>query len=248
MLLTIEHETRCRSGIQRLLLTPRQDSGQSVDRWSIEAPGPTQVKRDAHGNLSHYLSLPGPLANGVIRVSGTVETCDEPVVTPEGGLPVLIYTATTPQTRATPELVDFARDSVSCEPDPVYGLFDLMAAVRHQVPALPCLAYPGSSAAEAFGLGVGSKEDQVHVFITASRSLGIPARFVSGYLLADPSAAVADHVWAETWIKDLGWIGLDVLNNRTADGRLCKLAVGRDYAEACPVLSLQPARLGEPLH
>jgi len=248
MLLTIEHETRCRPGAQRLLLTPRQDSGQNVDHWTIEAPGPTRIKRDAHGNLTHYLNLTDPFAEGLIRVHGIVETSDEPTVIPEGELPVAIYTATTAQTRVTPELADLARDCLGCEPDPVYGLFDLMAAVRREVPALPCMDYPGSSAAEAFGLGIGSKEDQVHVFIAACRALGIPARFVSGYRHGGEGTPVSSHAWAEAWVRDLGWIGFDIRYNRTADGRLCRLAIGRDHAEACPILSLNPGERLATLH
>jgi transglutaminase-like putative cysteine protease len=245
MLLTIEHETRYRQGVpgpvtQRLKLTPRQDTGQTVAHWRIEAPGPTQVKRDAHGNLTHFLALPESLDEIVVRVQGQVETSDEPVVMPEGGLPLAIYLATTPKTRVSPELAGFARDCLNCEPDPVYGLFDLMAGVRRQVPALPCLPYAGGSAAEAFRLGVGAKEDLVHVFISACRSLGIPARFISGYLHHGEATSVASHAWAEAWVRDLGWIGFDVRYNRTADGRLCRLAIGRDHAEACPILPLHP--------
>jgi transglutaminase-like putative cysteine protease len=113
-----------------------------------------------------------------------------------------------------------------------------MTAVRRHVPYLPCIAYSGGSAAEAFALGVSSREDLAHIFITACRQLGIPARYVSGYLHTGPDEPVASHAWAEAWVSDLGWIGFDIVNNRTADGRLCKLAIGRDHSEACPVRHL----------
>lgn len=254
MLLAIQHETRYQpdpgSGprIQRLRLTPRQEASQVIANWTLDVPGPTQTRRDAHGNMTHWLTLGESAEEIVLRVNGLVETEDEAVVGAENDLPLAVYLAATQQTQGSAELTEFARDCLSCEPDPVYGLFDLMTAVRRQVPNLSCISYAGGSAAEAFAFGAGSMEDLAHVYIAACRTVGIPARYVSGYVHTGPQTPVASHVWSEAWVNDLGWIGFDITNNRTTDGRLCKLAIGRDHSEACPVASLHSGGGREVIH
>lgn len=241
MLLSIQDEIRCQGQghapgrSRQLRLTPSQEPHQKVIHWHVEVPGQVRLHRDAHGNLTHILTLPAVTEHPVVRIEGMVETADEPVILPEGYLPAAIYRGITPLTAADSALADFARDCLDDEPDPVYGLFDLMAAVRKQVNVLSCLSYSGKSANEVFGLGAGALEDLIHVFIAACRSLGIPARYVSGYRYARAAERVVGHAWAEAWVTDLGWIGFDVLHNRTANGELCKLAVGRDYSEAQPL-------------
>lgn len=241
MLLSIQEEIRCQAERQpntrthQLRLTPVHEAHQKVIRWHVEAPGRARVHRDAHGNLTHTLTLADPIAAPVVRIEGLVETSDEPVILSEGYLPAAIYRSVTPLTEAGEELEGFARDCLDDEPDPVYGLFDLMAAVRSQVNVLSCLPYGGNTAQAAFALGAGSVEDLAHVFIAACRSLGIPARYVSGYRYARGEERMLGHAWAEAWVTDLGWIGFDIMNNRTANGELCKLAVGRDYSEARPL-------------
>ena len=241
MLLSIQDEIRCHADrhpngrAHQLRLTPLHEAHQKVIHWHVEAPGRVRVHRDAHGNLTHTLTLAAAPALPIVRIEGMVETSDEPTILPEGYLPAAIYRGITPLTEAGDELARFARDCLDDEPDPVYGLFDLMAAVRDQVNVLSCLPYDGSTAQAAFALGAGSVEDLTHVFIAACRSLGIPARYVSGYRYARGEERMLGHAWAETWVTDLGWIGFDILHNRTANGELCKLAVGRDYSEARPL-------------
>jgi transglutaminase-like putative cysteine protease len=71
------------------------------------------------------------------------------------------------------------------------------------------------------------------------RSLGIPARYVSGYLYNGPGAhlrgAQASHAWCEVFVPVKGWFGLDPTNNTLADERHIKIATGRDYSDAAPL-------------
>ena len=69
--------------------------------------------------------------------------------------------------------------------------------------------------------------------------LGIPARYVSGYLFhrredKDRSAEDASHAWMEAWLPSLGWVGFDPTNNMLAGERHIRVAVGRDYADVPP--------------
>lgn len=85
----------------------------------------------------------------------------------------------------------------------------------------------------------GVCQDFAHVMIGICRALGIPSRYVSGYLYNGPDAhlrgAQASHAWCEVFIPDRGWFGLDPTNNTLADERHIKIATGRDYSDAAPV-------------
>jgi transglutaminase-like putative cysteine protease len=85
----------------------------------------------------------------------------------------------------------------------------------------------------------GVCQDFAHVMCALCRALGIPARYVSGYLYNGPGAllrgAQASHAWCEVFVPGRGWFGLDPTNNTVADERHVKIATGRDYSEAAPV-------------
>jgi uncharacterized alpha-E superfamily protein len=69
------------------------------------------------------------------------------------------------------------------------------------------------------------------------RTLGVPARYVSGYLAANANheAHASSHAWAEALIDNLGWVAFDPTNKACADESYVKTAVGLDYAEAAPI-------------
>ncbi len=75
--------------------------------------------------------------------------------------------------------------------------------------------------------------------IALVRQLGIPCRYVSGYLFhqADGEVRSADgstHAWVEAWFPERGWVGFDPTNNLVADHRHIRVAIGRDYADVPP--------------
>lgn len=87
-------------------------------------------------------------------------------------------------------------------------------------------------------LRMGVCQDFAHVHLGLCRSLGIPARYVSGYFFNDtrgPREIEASHAWIEAFIPGHGWAAFDPTHNRPADERYVKLAVGRDYADVPPI-------------
>ena len=87
--------------------------------------------------------------------------------------------------------------------------------------------------------GRGVCQDYTHVLLAIGRSWGIPSRYVSGYLhregaAGEQSLAGASHSWGEFFLPELGWVGIDPTNDTVADHRFIAVAVGRDYADACP--------------
>ncbi len=92
---------------------------------------------------------------------------------------------------------------------------------------------------EAFSLRRGVCQDYAHVMIGLCRSVGIAARYASGYLYNGPRGtlvgAQASHAWCEVYLPGSGWIGFDPTNGTLADARYAKIAVGRDYDDVAPI-------------
>jgi len=94
-----------------------------------------------------------------------------------------------------------------------------------------------TNAAEALKDRRGVCQDYAHVLIALCRSLGIPARYVSGYFYNGKTGDEneASHAWMEVFLPGYGWKAWDPTHNREADSRYIKLAIGRDYDDAKPV-------------
>jgi transglutaminase-like putative cysteine protease len=86
-------------------------------------------------------------------------------------------------------------------------------------------------------------QDISHIFIASARSLGIPARYVSGYLhRADgQNDQQAGHAWSEAYVDGLGWVAFDATNGMCATDAYLRVAVGLDYLSAAP---LRGSRIG----
>lgn len=93
-------------------------------------------------------------------------------------------------------------------------------------------------ATDVLKLRMGVCQDFAHVHLGLCRSLGIPARYVSGYFFNNtrrPREIEASHAWIEAWIPGYGWAAYDPTHDRIADERYIKVAVGRDYTDIRPV-------------
>lgn len=75
------------------------------------------------------------------------------------------------------------------------------------------------------------------MFIACARVLGVPARYVSGYLLAgaDNDSHLASHAWAEAYVGDIGWVSFDPANQQSATDGYVRLAIAFDYEGASPI-------------
>ena len=87
-----------------------------------------------------------------------------------------------------------------------------------------------SSVAEVLDVGSGVCQDFAHVLISLCRHLGLPARYVSGYL-GDVPQATASHAWTEVLVPPYGWLGVDPTHGTHCTGRYVKIGTGRDYAD-----------------
>ena len=243
MLLHIHHETTYRydrpvkHSVQSLRLTPRTEAGQRVLSWALHTPGRRSQQSDAHGNIMHLLTLDEPHDEILLTVTGTVETEEVAgaVASDRGRLSPLVYLPETRLTATDEALREFARRHAAAMVDRA-GVLRLAEAVRRAMDYVPGVTAVSDTAAQAFALGRGVCQDHAQVMIASCRTVGVPARYVSGYLLTDRDDHIASHAWVDVWIAaESAWFAVDVTNGRPGGAHHCRLAVGRDYLDACPV-------------
>lgn len=148
--------------------------------------------------------------------------------------------------RAVPidaEITDWTATSFRGDRPVLEAALELMHRVHDEFTYEPGATIVTTSPREAFAAKAGVCQDFAQVMIAGLRGLGLPARYVSGYLRTIPpegqprlEGADATHAWAEVWCGPaFGWIGLDPTNAIPAGDDHIILAVGRDYADVSPV-------------
>ena len=252
MRLAIDHVTTyhfagpVRQGLQRLRLSPVTGPGQTVESWDIECEGGSiEVGYDdEHTNRVTLIAIAPGGAAVTIRAHGVIETRDSAGVfgRQTGYLPMWHFeraTALTKPGAGIRALVDKLKSEGKVGDDRLATLHALSDRVAELVAYEPGHTDVATTAEGALAAARGVCQDQAHVFIAAARLLGIPARYVSGYLLMDAREDQdAGHGWAEGFVGGLGWVGFGVANAICPDARYVRVASGRDYDEAAPVKGL----------
>jgi transglutaminase-like putative cysteine protease len=255
MRLEIRHETIYRYStlanysIEYLRLTPRSEGGQRTLAWHIDAPGRRWRQTDAYGNSTLVISIVEPHDEVRIVAHGEVETTDERgmILPHDCAVPPLAFALPTPLTAADAGIDVLAQHVARARESGAGvrgGLETLMQAIVDSMDYVRGTTDVNATAAQALALGAGVCQDMTHVFLAACRAAGLPARYISGYLLDEPDHAASSHAWAEAWIPEANrgagaWLGYDVPQNRLAGPELCRLAVGRDYLDASPVRGMR---------
>jgi transglutaminase-like putative cysteine protease len=113
---------------------------------------------------------------------------------------------------------------------------ELMDAVRAELVYEPGATDVQTRADEVLALGRGVCQDFAHVLLAACRCVGIPARYVSGYLYDQTLEGdnAASHAWVDIWDEGRGWLALDPTHDRQQTESYVRVAVGRDYADVPP--------------
>jgi transglutaminase-like putative cysteine protease len=250
MILTVNHETVYRydaavnHSTQYLRLTPPDGEGQRVLDWKLELPVPATTARDAFGNILHVLTMDMPHSEIRIRATGIVET-DAGERSSAGAGDPRPYLRVTPLTEMSAAMMEFAAP-FRLDITTLDGVEALMLAVLARVAHEQGISQAVNNAAEIFAVGMGNSHDYAHVFLACCRYLGVPARYVSGYM-HEPSRwrnGTSSHAWVEVWLQDCWW-GFDVANGCRAGALHLKLAVGMDYMDACPVRGVRRGGGGE---
>jgi transglutaminase-like putative cysteine protease len=232
-----------RYALQTLWLTPQTGPAQTVHYWSLGAPEKLFTQRDAFGNTISSYTFVGSDANNVrwslVNAAGDVETFgvaefNDPETLPH---PYFFLRATH---LAEPhfELAEFGRRFIPQSLDGTANLQSLLALSRGVAGAVSYLKNSTSvttTALEAFKSGAGVCQDQAHVMVAICRSLGYPARYVSGYFYAANEPDLASHAWCDVCldVATRRWVSIDVTHHCLIDERHVRLAMGTDY-NACP--------------
>ena len=249
MQLFIRHTTHYRfeqpvaHGMQQLRLKPRSGPGQSVIDWSMTLDGArVEVEYDDQNDNCTMLvsTLPG-MTEVTISCRGQVDTSDPAGIfgSHSGAMPLWLFHSQTRLTEPGPRMRLLAAKFRSGSPDRLDMLHQLSATVLAAVRYETGHTTATTPAEQALAAGRGVCQDHAHIFIGCARLLGVPARYVSGYLMMNDCVdQEAGHGWAEAYIDSLGWVGFDVSNGISPDQRYVRVATGRDYRDAAPVTGI----------
>lgn len=229
--------------IQTLRLQPQPYEGLSVLNWRVEGEAARGLPRfvDGLGNFVHSQTIDRPHREASVAAIGEVETRrgDGVVLGTLEPLPPLFFLRATPLTAPDAAIAALADDGGG--EDHIDRLHALMHRVRDRLDYRPGMTDIETTAAAALAQGFGVCQDHAQLFVAAARLMGIPARYVSGYLWTgdEPQPGDASHAWAEAHVPGLGWVGFDAANRICPTECYIRVAVGLDYSAAAPVRGLR---------
>ena len=229
--------------LQQVRLTPVDNPQQKIVNWTVEIDGGSEELsfKDQHQNHTILVQAVPGTNELTVKARGQVETNDTAGVLGKvyGTAPLWHFKQPTRRTQAGKRIKKLAK-SVGAGSNVLDDLHALSATILSNVPYEKSQTYYATTAEEALETGAGVCQDHAQIFVSAARSAGIPARYVSGYLMMnDRVDQDASHAWAEAYLDDLGWVGFDVSNGISPDERYVRLATGLDSREAAPISGLR---------
>ena len=233
-------------------LQPLDDELQRCLRFDLTTEPSTnpRTRRDYFGNVVHYFSIPGYHRRLAIRAEATVVTFESmiPSFPPPGSSslamledekvrgPLVEYLEASRYVPLADEIRAVARDvRTVANGDGIRFWRALLAYFKDN------LTYEkGSTTVEDDALAVlrkgeGVCQDFAHLTIALARAADVPARYVSGYVRPPEGPGQASHAWAELYLPEQGWIGIDPSGPGPIDERYVRVAYGRDYVDVNPV-------------
>jgi transglutaminase-like putative cysteine protease len=250
MRLTVKHETSylynapVSYGLQQVRLTPKQRQGQKILRWDVVIEGGRKELEftDQHANHVELVSIDPGGERINILVAGEVETSDTAGVVGRhhGYMPLWMFKRPTLLTTPGPKIRALTKELGADFDSDIARAHALSALIVRHVPYVTGRTDAETGAEQALTQATGVCQDHAHIFVTAMRLLGHPARYVSGYLMMnDRIDQDATHAWAEAWFDGVGWVGFDVSNGYSPDERYIRVATGLDYNGASPVSGMR---------
>ncbi|MFC3852346.1 transglutaminase N-terminal domain-containing protein [Salinispirillum marinum] len=166
-----------------------------------------------------------------------------------------LFTMNSNYIKRSRDLAAFARRSFTPHRPLTEALLDLNARIFHEFTYDPEFSSLATPITEVMASKRGVCQDFAHLAIGALRSIGLAARYVSGYLETDPPpgqtkliGADASHAWLSVWIPDAGWMDIDPTNGGVLTERYLTLGWGRDYADVPPLKGVMSGGGNHSLH
>ncbi len=235
--------------LQKVRLRPLDNALQKVDFWDVSVEGGKieASYRDHYGNHVELVRAVPDAQQLIIIARGTVTTHDKAGVLGMvyGRAPLWHFAQETSLTTAGKRITELGQ-ILSKADTTLNGLHDLSAAVLNAVTYEAGHTTSSTSSEDAMRIGRGVCQDHANIFISAARLAGLPARYVSGYLMMDGQVDQnASHAWAEVHVDGLGWVGFDVSNGIAPDERYVRIATGRDAHDATPISGMRQGPASE---
>lgn len=207
--------------------------GNSVTTLTIEEPHQTlrigaASLVECHGleAIHPALTPPWEQVTAAVRRYNTDETFD-----------ALQFTFESPRVRPAPSFADYAGASFTAGRPLFFAALDLCRRIYTDFKYDSEATTVTTPVEEALQSRRGVCQDFAHVMIACLRSLGLPARYVSGYLRTGEGSvgAHASHAWLSVFCPGFGWLDLDPTNDVVPSTRHVRLGWGRDYSDVPPV-------------
>lgn len=238
MKLMVNHQTHyfysdlVNSSIQYIKMTPSTNSHQCVKHWDVSVPGVREMKLDAFRNVWLTTTQRKPYQQMTIMAQGIVEMNPNKPDGVQDDLNPNLFLQPTLSTMCDTDMKSFA----DCYVPRINraNLIRLSEAILEHIPYVLNQTSVHTSAIEAFQRRQGVCQDHSHVMIAMCKYLGIPARYVSGYLYVPHTAHLASHAWVEAYLNDT-WYCFDTSNQLFTPQSHIYVAVGRDYWDVAPV-------------
>jgi transglutaminase-like putative cysteine protease len=264
MLLEVRHLTQyqyegpVRESVMELWMQPQKNARQRLISFDLTLDPASHhfSYTDVYGNAVYHFDVPQPHELLTIKATSVVETSPPPVLPDALDLgewdrlksdfvrgdcfDFLRHHGFTVRTPALDAFIAERDLNDLVRLDPLSALQALCAAIYGAFSYKPGVTESDSPIDVALKLKSGVCQDFAHIMIAVCREWGIPARYVSGYLLTDRSskgersAPDATHAWVEVFLPSLRWVGFDPTNNIMAGERHIPVAVGRDYNDVPP--------------
>lgn len=244
-------------------LVPRNSSTQTcLSRELVISPEPAlrRERVDAYGNRCVYFSIQEPHTQLVVLSRALVDVLPVEQSLPFSGQPwqevrdrlakdrrpdilsAYAFSFDSPYAPLSASMAEYARTSFPNGRPLLEAVADLTRRIHEDFTYDPASTTVATPVAEVFRLRRGVCQDFAHLQIACLRSLGLAARYVSGYLLTRPPpgrprlvGADASHAWLSVFVPEFGWVDFDPTNDVVPGGEHVQVAVGRDFGDVAPV-------------
>lgn len=258
-----DYASRVDLAMHLLHLQPLSRADQQLEDFRLDIDPPAtrnQASLDYFGNPQHHLTLTTPHHALTVRAESRVRRLAAATPTPsvspawESVRAAMRYRAGQPWLPAAefcfpsafvplhPAFQAYAQLEFTPGRPLLEAAIGLMARIHHEFTYATASTDLTTPALEAFSRRQGVCQDFAHIMIACLRSLGLPARYVSGYLLTQPPPGQprllgvdASHAWLAVWCPQHDWVELDPTNNLIAAQSHAVIACGRDYADVAPL-------------
>jgi transglutaminase-like putative cysteine protease len=259
MKLKISHRTEYRYAMpvknnnNELRVTPIDNQRQRTILHLVRVLPAIKMRKyhDLYRNTVSFFEVEEVHKELVIDVSSVVETKPTPIhlipkdcplsslTLPEITESFQPYLQSDGPVKIIPQIWRMAVDARSEKKDIFSVVMALMEKIHSHCKYVAGVTNVNTSTEEFFTNPQGVCQDFTHLFMAVCRSIGIPARYVCGYVYDAKRGEVrgshASHAWSEVWIPGFGWLGLDPTNKRVVDDTYVASALGRDFRDATPI-------------